>query len=649
MSRRSVFKSPADTALFSKHGYLRKPILDQQQVVNLKTLYSQYFPGGTEKFFSSTYLKDVALKQSISEELCSILLPAISSYFENYKVLGAQFLIKNPGVEGKMPYHQDWTVVDETKDRSLTVWIGLQDVDTDNGAIKVVAGSHEFSRALRGPGNFDALEALQPLLGNYAHTLTMQAGEAFIFDHSVIHGSGPNTTQQPRMAVAIGLVYKEAPLVFYHKVNAGNFEKYTVPDNFFITFPNNGKPPVGAECNGHIPHHFEKVSPEYFTDKMKELSTSPGTHTGIEPLFKNAALQQAFDTDGYVKINLLDAAEVEDLKNYYSSLQHDHIGEYGFHISLENKDEGYVSGVFKKLFSTVLPKLDTVLANYKAFTASYVIKEAGLQNIVPPHQDWTFVDEDAFTSATVWIALMDVNKNNGALGVIKGSHKLFNTPRTSPSPEAKSVLSDHAFNLFPFVEVIEMKAGEALIFNNRTVHASPPNTSGITRIAAGIGITHKNAQLRHYYQVPGAEENIEVYDVDEAFFLKYNNSILSARYNKGEALTELKKISTFRKTTPVLSKEEITALVSSVNGVTRNASLMAELAGLYNYHEDGTPKNKSTTKPVNMTDNTTPTTPANASADTVKTTTASIDTRTFFQKYTPANIIAEIVHRLKKK
>ena len=364
------------------------------------------------------------------------------------------------------------------------------------------------------------------------------------------------------------------------------------------------------------------------------------------PLFNDPETQCHFEKDGYVKINLLNESEVKDLKEYYLSLKHDHIGQYGFHISLENKNADYVKGVFTKLFSVFVPKLDKVLTNYKTFTASYVIKEAGLQNIVPPHQDWSFIDEDQYCSATVWVPLMDVNKNNGALGVIKGSHKLFNYQRQSPSPQAKTVLSPHAFTLFPYVEVIEMKAGEALIFDNRTIHASPPNISGITRIGAGIGITQKDAQLLHYYQVPGKEEIVNVYSVDETFFPKYNNSVLSDLYNKGQSPSELKLLHSFKKNIPHIPDSEMKALVESLDGVKFNDSLVKELAELYNYNPDGTPKkresieSKKETQKINTNEN--------VVNETIYAKNSYKDPRTFFEKYTPSNIIAEIKYRLGK-
>lgn len=341
-------------------------------------------------------------------------------------------------------------------------------------------------------------------------------------------------------------------------------------------------------------------------------------------LFKDIALQNDFDKNGFVHISLLNESEVKNLKDYYLSLKNDDIKDCGFHISLENKNIDYINGVFKKLFEVLQPKLNLFLTNFKSFTASYVIKEPGLENIVPPHQDWSFVDEEEFCSATVWVPLVDVNKNNGALGLIRGSHLFFNNPRPSPSPQAKSILSDFIFTIFPYVEIIEMKAGEALIFNNRTIHASPPNTTQAPRIAAGIGITQKNAKLRHYYQLPGPEEMIEIYEVDAPFFKQYNNSSMSKLFDAGKRPEKLKKIGKVKKVVPQLTKDEMKELICSVEGNKVNEELIAELAKLYNYNTEGKKTEMDTTTIV----------------DTPK--------RTFFQTYTPSNILAEIKYRLSK-
>jgi len=631
---RNIFTKSEDALRFSNNGFLRKKLLDESIISQLQNLYQEEFPQGSSDFYSSTYIRDIEHKKELNHKLVSVLNPVISKLFKDYKVLGAQFLVKNPGEKSKMPFHQDWTIVDEDVDRSVTVWIPLTDTNDKNGAISVVPHSHELSRYKRGPGNFDVLSDIQPALTDLAHTLFLDAGEALIFDQSLIHGSVSNKTEQPRVAVAFGLTYKDAELFFYHKKSDHEMEKYHVPDDFFITFSNDGSAPAEGVLVETIKQEYRRLLDEDIKSSIENLFNEMRSSYVPQPFFKDKKLQEKFNDDGYVILSLLNDMEVEDLKKYYLSLNHDHVKDYGFHISLENESDDYRTGIFNKLFGTIMPRLDPLLDNYKSFTASYVVKEAGLQNIVPPHQDWSFVDESEFCSATVWIALKDVNKNNGALGVIKGSHKLFNHPRSSPSPQSKSILSDHVFNLFPFVDVIEMKAGEALIFNNKTIHASPPNISGATRIAAGIGITQSDASLLHCYLTPGDDQIIEVYNVEPSFFPLYNNSKMSDYFKRNEKPKGLKVIESFRKITPDYSKEEIIRIVCRTEGVEFNTDLMTELAEMYNYNMDGTKKVSGTAREEEKLE---------------ENKTYQQEKRNFFKTYTPSNILAEIKYRLTGK
>lgn len=687
-----VFKDPLHEAEFNRKGYVKVPFLNSAEIAHLKQLFFDTiaesggpktagdvdFENKADITYDFTFIdRNEDYKRKVFDIITKAFQKKADQYLDNYTPIIANYIRKKEG-GGEVPMHQNWAFVDEEKYTSVSIWVPLVDSNEENGTLQMVNGSHKRFGKLRGPMIPWELEAIkEKIISMHLTPMHVKAGEGIILDDSIVHYSNINKTPGLRLAIQLIMIPAASGSIHYHldrNVDKTKVQVLETDLDFYMGFhpwlKPKGKsviktksyaekklsydeflkalkgarfdqPPAGIQPDSVIPHHLEKFSQKHLTDKMKDLSITHLTNT-VAPLFKDAALQAAFEKDGYVKINLLNADQVKDLKHYYQSLQHDHIGEYGFHISLENKNADYINGVFKKLFDAALPELDRVLDNYKAFTASYVIKEAGLQNIVPPHQDWTFVDEALFSSATVWIPLMDVNKNNGALGIIKGSHRVFNYPRASPSPQAKSLLSDHAFNLFPYVEVIDLKAGEALIFNNRTVHASPPNTSGITRIAAGIGITQKNAPLLHYYQRPGAEENIDVYAVDEAFFLSHNNSKMSAYYNKGLAPEGLSKINTFRKAAPALSKAEITAMVSAIDGVSMNTGLMNELAGLYHYNADGTPKTGSNN--LSMGNNM-------ATVENTESVNRNIqppDTRTFFQKYTAANIVAEIKYRLKK-
>ncbi len=344
-------------------------------------------------------------------------------------------------------------------------------------------------------------------------------------------------------------------------------------------------------------------------------------------IFKDPKHQAQYHEKGYVLLPTLEKNEVEKLLSYYKKQEFDNKIEAGFHISLDNQNKELVKEVGQTIKDVLVPKTKDIFDDCQVFTASYVIKEPGLQNIVPPHQDWTFVDENEFCSLTVWTALVDVTEQNGALGVIPGSHKTFNHKRSSPSPQSKSPLADHIFTLFPFIEIVEMKAGETLIFDNRLIHASPPNLSDQARIAVGIGVTQSEAQLKHFYQNPQSGK-LEEYDVDQSFYPWFNNKRLSDFFDAGKSLEGLKKVNEIDRIVPDLSKEEMEALVLKLEGVEYNRAFMERLAKLFNYSLDGEKQ-------------------AENQQEERQSVVEWKDERTFLQKYSPGNIVREVSWRIK--
>ncbi len=663
-----VFRDPELEKAFDEKGYVVVPFLSPEEVEQLKQQFfdtieesggprtSEHtdFETKADISYDFTFIdKNVGYKKKVYDIITEKFKARADAYLDEYTPIIANYIRKQEG-GGEVPMHQNWAFVDEMSYTSVSIWVPLVDSNEANGTLQMVEGSHKKFGKLRGPMIPWELRGIkEEIVAKHLTPMNVKAGQGVILDDSIVHYSNINKTPGLRLAIQLIMIPKAAASIHYHLDRTKDQNNVTMLEtdvDFYMNFHPWLKP-VGMKELATLPYREQLFSYDDFLKGMKaerfdriSVKDESLQLSKAAPLFKDPKTQEAFDRDGFVKINLLNTEEVESLKSYYHSLQHAHIGDYGFHVTLDSKDPAYISGVFDKLFTTLVPKLDHVLTDYKPFTASYVIKEAGLQNIVPPHQDWTFVDEDAFCSATVWVPLMDVNKNNGALSVIRGSHRLFNEARRSPSPQSKSLFTDHVFAIFPYVEVIDMKAGEALIFNNKTVHASPPNISGITRIGVGIGVTQKNAGLVHHYQVPGEEQAVNVYKVDEAFFRTYNNSKLSKLYEAGQVPGELELISTYRRNTVPVSREEITERITSVPGNTFNTELMKELAGLYHYTLDG--KRKEDAGVSGASENTSQAQHVAATEPAAET---WVDPRGFLEKYSVSNIVAEIKYRLSKK
>lgn len=303
----------------------------------------------------------------------------------------------------------------------------------------------------------------------------------------------------------------------------------------------------------------------------------------MKPLFSNPNDQAFFEENGYLVIDLLDNSEVKTLLDYYHQLNNDHVGEYGFHVSMDNKSYAFINGVINTLESVILPKARKFFVPCKMFTGSFVVKEPRLNSFVPPHQDWSFTDDQNFNSVTVWTALQDTDIHNGAMAVLPGSHKWFTGPRASPSPGYITPFQAHGMDLFPYMKLIPMKAGQALIFENKTLHASPPNSTKVARIGAGIGITQEDAPLLHYYVVPGSEpQELQSYHVDREFFFKYSNTTLLQLQKEGKFPEGYKEGDRVVNNPKVLSKEELERMAIQ-SGLSKDSNLDTFLQMFYQY------------------------------------------------------------------
>ncbi|MGE0636365.1 MAG: phytanoyl-CoA dioxygenase family protein [Bacteroidia bacterium] len=626
---KTVFKNDLLQQQFEKEGYVVVPFLNAEQVQQLGKTYSE-LPYQNINFSSSSYFADLDFKRQLDAKNLETLQPVAENLLQEIKILGTSFLTKKTGNETAMPIHQDWTVVDEKKYFSATVWIPLQDTTLNNGAIQVIPGSHKFSDALRSPSLKPAFAEIYNKLYPYLKLIPMKAGEAFIFNHTLMHASSPNVSKENRVVVTLGFTNKEAQLLMYYNTKGTTIEKYIMPDDMFIRYPEiKEKPSIGKLIDT-----FEYVVPQIDINTFRKQVQNRTKNLRMEPLFRNEENQKFFEENGYLKLPVLNEEEIQKLKDFYFNAGlKDEMG-YGFYVGMDSSDKKMVRKMVETIKEIAMPKIQLYLHNTQVFTASFVVKEANPKGVVPPHQDWSFVENEVdHCSLTCWIPLQDVNMENGCMGVVKGSNKFFNSVRPSPSPQVATPLKSHMFTIFPYLQLIEMKAGEALFFDNRTFHASPPNTSNAPRLAVGLGFTQTSAEIRHYYLKPGTDNVLMKYKIDGEFFFKYDNSLLSKMYNEGKLIEGYELLEEIPHTWEDLSADELKQMMKDA-GNTFNIELVEKMATLFNYNLDGTAKNQEpvpTEQEVNEP----------VMADTTK-------ALPFWKIYTPLNVMREIKHRLTK-
>ncbi len=559
-------KSPYYQNLLNVNGYFTLKLIDDETIQQLKKIYITNFNDNKTAFYSSSFHQDINFKKEVNQQILYLLSETINQYFSNYKVLGTSFLKKQANQHNPLPLHQDWTVTDEENYGSFTIWIPLQDTTIQNGAIRVIPCSHQVENNFRAPSIPVAFEQERQLFEQHLQTLELKAGEAFVFNQKLMHASFPNQTNEERLALTIGLTAKEAKLfMLYFNAQKHEISQYSMPDDMFLHYPDIIEKPLIGTLEKTYSYYPKKF---LYTDFLQTLFQNRQQLSTMQALFKNPDHQDFFQKNGYIKFDVLQNNEIEELKNFLFNSGIKKETDYGFYVGMDHENKALVKEMMQKVESIAMPKIAPYLVDYKLITASYVIKDPNPKGVVPPHQDWTFVeDETQHCSVTCWISLVDTNMENGCMGVIKGSNNYFNSVRPSPSPQVPSPLAKHMFSLFPYFDLIPMKAGEALIFDNRTFHASPPNITNFPRLAVGLSFTQATAELRHYYLKPGTKNRLLKYKIDTDFFTKYDNGSLSKMYDEGKLIEDYEIMEEIPFVWEDLSKAEMKNRVLSTGNV----------------------------------------------------------------------------------
>lgn len=108
----------------------------------------------------------------------------------------------------------------------------------------------------------------------------------------------------------------------------------------------------------------------------------------------------------------------------------------------------------------------------------YFYKEPGSQGQAA-HQDYYYIRNEPNTMLAAWIAMEDVDEENGCLWVISGSHKLG----LLPHGKVKDIIehepwTDETEGIDLTMQIpVTMKKGDILFFHNLLIHSSNKNRS----------------------------------------------------------------------------------------------------------------------------------------------------------------------------
>lgn len=203
--------TPEERAQFREWGYVKNlPLFDEAAVPTLQRRFHE---------LAALLPPDVDINRVNMWQLANRWVydfdrtPAILDYVEDllgpdFFQWGCQFFVKYPGDGSIVPWHQDAQYWPLAPKKTVTVWLAIYDADEENGAMRVVRGSHRAGNLAHHVVNdgryvLDQEVDADCIDENEVVTLDLKAGEMSLHDDGLVHGSRANESDRIRAALTM--------------------------------------------------------------------------------------------------------------------------------------------------------------------------------------------------------------------------------------------------------------------------------------------------------------------------------------------------------------------------------------------------------------------------------------------------------------
>lgn len=262
-----VFNNQALQQKLNHDGFVIVDFLNNHETAALVEYYQTSHPDGVQGFYTSTFSKDVNYRKAVDAFIQSKMKRGLEVYFFDYRVHCGSFIVKAPGEKSVLKMHQDMTLVDESAYTGINIWIPLVDLTHLNGAIEVLPRSHRLFKTYRGASLPDIYDGIEDKVHRVMQPCFLKAGQAIIFDQSIIHYSPANRSNMPRPVINTFITHKNATMqiCYWDKQSAAEIEIFEQAEDFMVNFQNFGhdifsRPSIGKSI-GKVPFDFPKITP----------------------------------------------------------------------------------------------------------------------------------------------------------------------------------------------------------------------------------------------------------------------------------------------------------------------------------------------------------------------------------------------------
>lgn len=274
-----IFKDASLQNELEESGYVIIPFYSHDDIKKINAFYKENTQTNNTGFQPTTYFNSLEYRLKASAFIKNIAHSYIEKYLQDYKTYMGSFIAKHPDKNSELGVHQDMTLVDESKFMGINIWSPLCDTNTKNGALYLIPKSHRIFPTYRNANIKNIYDKHYSIIKKYMQPIFMKAGEAIIFDNSILHFSPPNLSKEIRIATNVFITHKDAKItIAYHDKESNKIEHFEQEDDFFTTYTQFGndsnmeRPKIGKSL-GLSDYNFPDLTPEILEKTYGKLET----------------------------------------------------------------------------------------------------------------------------------------------------------------------------------------------------------------------------------------------------------------------------------------------------------------------------------------------------------------------------------------
>lgn len=206
INTKSARLSRAQIAGYERDGYtlFQEPVLAPDKFARLQAIFEENLEKYGDENLDTIHFRDARLLEFL---LCDEILNLVEPLVGPDIGLWSSHFISKPPLTGKAtPWHEDssyWNKRISTMEGICTVWLALDHVDAENGAMKVIPGSHangfsDYQAVSQAANIFGAEIKPEQVEESRAVTFELEPNQCSLHEARIIHGADANVSPRRR-------------------------------------------------------------------------------------------------------------------------------------------------------------------------------------------------------------------------------------------------------------------------------------------------------------------------------------------------------------------------------------------------------------------------------------------------------------------